>query len=132
MKYLLLILLVALALTAVAVKVLWSENRDLAAGKAKIEGELSQTKEDLKVSKYNAELMLSESNRMNVSLRRQAEDNQAEAVAAAKIQKDIDYAEDGTKCVDSGPVRRVLDGLWRGSGAAGLVPNDRLQAAGRP
>jgi hypothetical protein len=57
--------------------------------------------------------MLSESNRMKVSLRREAEENQAEAVAAAKNQKDIEYAEDGTKCVNSGPVCRVLDGLWR-------------------
>lgn len=120
MKYVFAVLLAFLVAAGVMLKLSWSANDRLKADKIELQNKLDTTEADLKVSVDNANRMLSEKNRLIVMQREQAEVNQREAVASAKIQKDIEYAEDGDSCVKSDPVQRLMRGLHDGrkAGAA--------------
>lgn len=125
--------LLALLLTAgVMLKLSWSANDTLKSEKLRIEGELGATKADLKLSADNANRMLSDKNRLIASERDRAETERHEAVEAAKIQKDIEYATDGKACVGSDPVQRLMRGLWNRPGTrAASDADDSVPAAGR-
>lgn len=131
MGYVLSALVAVIIGLTVLLKISWSTNDTLKADKIEIQHKLDTTTADLKTSVDNAERMLSEKNRLLVIERERAKVEQSEAVEAAKIQKDIDYAEDGTACVDSDPMQRVLRGLWDRSGHT--VDTDApVPDAGRP
>lgn len=122
MKYVFAVLLAFLVVAGVLLKLSWSANDRLKADKIELQNKLDTTEADLKVSVDNANRMLSEKNRLIVMQRQQAEVNQREAVASAKIQKDIEYADDGDSCVKSDPVQRLLRGLH--DGRAGTPETD--------
>ncbi|MGO7279366.1 hypothetical protein ACCT18_29385 [Rhizobium ruizarguesonis] len=132
MGYVLAGLSIVIVLLGAAVKIIWDENGKLNAEKARIEIELSLSKADLQQSTENANRMLSEKNRQLDAIRKAAEEDQAAAVESAKIQKDIEYATDGTSCVDSDPVQRLLRGLRNAQNHGGSLPVDHIPDAGRP
>lgn len=123
------IIIIALGVT---VKILSANNGQLKAEKAAIAQELSLTQADLKTSVANSNRMMSEKNRLIVAQREQAEVEQSSAVASAQIQKDIEYAADGTKCRDSDPMQRVLRGLFNAENHSGAKAIDRVPEPRRP
>ncbi|QIG75265.1 hypothetical protein EVC29_036 [Rhizobium phage RHph_Y52] len=132
MKYVFAILAAFLIAAGVMLKFSWSANDTLKADKLKLEQRLATTESDLKMSVSNANLMLSEKNRLLDLTRKQADVNQREAVEAAKIQKDIDHAEDSKRCAESEPVKRALRGLFDNSGAKSGTADPAIQGARRP
>lgn len=110
----------------VTVKILSANNGQLKAEKAAIAQELSLSQADLKTSVANSNRMMSEKNRLIVAQREQAEVEQSSAVESAQIQKDIEYAADGTKCRDSDPMQRVMRGVWQSENHSGAKAIDRV------
>lgn len=131
-KYLIAILCAFLIATCVMLKLSWSTNNTLKAEKLNLQTELAGVKTDLSLSVDNANRMLSEKNRLLVMNRAQAEANQNDAVAAAKIQKDIEHAQDSHECVKSEPVQRLLRGLRDGQAKPAAGGSDpAIQEPGR-
>lgn len=130
-KYIFAILTAFLIAAGVMLKISWSANDALKTEKQKLETQLSLSQADLKLSALNSERMLAEKNRLIVMARKQAETNQIEAVQSAKIQKDIEYAQDSHECVKSEPVQRLLRGLRVGQATIAPAADDTIQGPGR-
>ncbi|WP_156390358.1 hypothetical protein [Rhizobium sp. Root1203] len=104
----------------------------LKAEKIVLQQQLDVTTADLKISVENHNRIVSEQNRLLAAERERAAAEQSAAVESARIAKDIEYAEDGTKCRDSDPVQRLLRGLWNAQQHSGSQGVDPIRGAGRP